>query len=91
MFGGEMYETTCSSAWRLRKESGIKGFWAKTTIKLLNMFEIGHCRKSNRIFLQRQHSIEESIRFGVYLYKLRQRMPQKWLKDEITEILEDKR
>lgn len=46
IFGGQMYEPACASAWRLKDEKGFKGVWAKVTIWLMDLFEPGHCYKS---------------------------------------------
>ncbi len=46
IFGGKAYESVCSAAWRLRKEKGIKGLWAKATVWLMDLLEAGHCYKS---------------------------------------------
>ena len=41
-----MYESACAAAWRLRKEKGIKAWWARTTIWLMEILEPGHCYKA---------------------------------------------
>ena len=50
IFGGEMYESACAKAWRMRDEPGINGKWARLTVWFMNLFEKDHCRKSDVAF-----------------------------------------
>lgn len=47
LFGGRMYESVCSAAWR--KQSSRNFFvrwWAKLTIEIMDLLEKDHCKKS---------------------------------------------
>lgn len=46
IFGGRMYESVCARAWRVRRATGVVGWWSTLTIDLMDLLEKDHCKKS---------------------------------------------
>ncbi len=55
IFGGRMYESVCAAAWRLQdSENPITWLWANFTVRMMNLFERDHCKKSARYYAATQ-------------------------------------
>jgi len=59
IFGGQMYESACAKAWRMRHYGGFRGLWAVITIWLMNFFERDHCRKSEIAYKRIQSGLNK--------------------------------
>ena len=61
VFGGNMYESSCAAAWRLRYYSGVKGWWARTVIWTMNLMEPDHCKKSAAYYQKIKAGLREDL------------------------------